>query len=69
MEKSKCRLGLPSFDSGLYRRKCVRLPGKQVLEEMADKQTAVPEEANLVPLGDCFCCFIVISELEDVVNL
>ena len=45
------------------------LPRKQVLEEMADKQKAVPEEADLVPPGDCFCCFIVISELENVVNL
>ena len=47
----------------------VRLPRKQVLDEMADKQKAVPEEADLVPLGDCFCCFVVISELENVVNL
>ena len=36
---------------------------------LADKQKAVPEEADLVPPGDCFFCFIVISELENVVNL
>ena len=47
----------------------VHLPQIQVLEEMADKQKAVPEEADLVPLRDCFCCFIVISELGNVVNL
>ena len=32
----------------------VHLPQIQVLEEMADKQKAVPEEAELVPLRDCF---------------
>ena len=32
----------------------IHLPWKQVLEEMVDKQKAVPEEAELVPLGDCF---------------
>ena len=53
----------------MKRFKRVRLPGKQVLEKIADKQKAVPKEANLVPPGDCFCCFIVISELEYVVNL
>ena len=53
----------------MYNLKNVCLPWKQVLDEMADKQKAVPEEADLVPLRDCFCCSIVISELENVVNL
>ena len=53
----------------MKRFKRVRLPGKQVLEKIADKQKAVPEEAELVPLRDCFWLLIVISELEYVVNL
>ena len=53
----------------MKRFKRVRLPGKQVSEKIADKQKAVPEEVDLVPLRDCFCYFIVISELEYAVNL
>ena len=53
----------------MKRFKRVRLPQKQVLEKKADKQKAVPEEADLVPLGDCFWLLIVISELGNVVNL
>ena len=47
----------------------VRLPGKQVLEKKADKQKAVPEEADLASFGTVFYVVKIISELENVVNL
>ena len=40
----------------MKRFKSVRLPGKQVLDEMADKQKTVPEEANLASFGTVFLC-------------
>ena len=39
---------------GMYNLKNVYLPEKRILDEIADKQKAVPEEADLVPLGDYF---------------
>ena len=47
----------------------VRLPGKQVLAETADKQKAVPKEADLASNGTVFYVVKIISELEYVVNL
>ena len=65
---AELKLNSAFLDSGLHNNKSVRLPGKQVLAETADKQKTVPEEADRLPLGDCFCCFIVISELKYVVK-
>ncbi|MBE6983910.1 MAG: hypothetical protein E7435_06525 [Ruminococcaceae bacterium] len=42
------------LDSSLHSNKSVHLPQKQVLQKMEDKQKAVPKEAELMPLGDCF---------------
>lgn len=37
---------------------------KQVLDETADKQKAVPEKAFFVPHRDCFYFIRIISELK-----
>ena len=39
------------------------------LDEMADKQTAVPEEAEIASFGTAFYVVKIISELKNVVNL
>ena len=46
---------LAFFDSSLHRNN-VRLPKKQVLDKMADKQKAVPEEAEVASFGTVFLC-------------
>ena len=43
--------------------KSVRLPRKQVLDEMADKEKAVPEEADIASFGTAFYVVKIISEL------
>ena len=53
----------------MKRFKRVRLPGKQVLDEIADKQKAVPKEAEFASFGTVLRCSKIISELKNVVNL
>lgn len=57
------------LDSSLHSNKSVRLPVKQVLDKMTDKQKAVPEEANIASFGTVFYVVKIISELKNVVNL
>jgi len=47
----------------------VHLPRKQVLAETADKQKAVPKEAEFASNGTVFYVVKIISKLEYVVNL
>lgn len=49
--------------------KNVHLPQKQVLDEMAYKQKAVPKEVVLASFRTAFGVVFIISELKNVVNL
>ena len=48
----------------MKRFKRVRLPGKQVLEKIADKQKVVPEEADLASFGTVSHVVKIILELK-----
>ena len=67
----KCEIKLrpPSFAISLHSNKSVRLPGKQVSEKKADKQKAVPKEAEFASNGTVFYVVKIISELKNIVNL